>query len=75
MHTNERKWVTNYKYNQLLSAISMCHNQSKFHWIYVYFTNFCNIMSKYHCYTLRDILAEMFVDKNSDFDLDVADSL
>ena len=32
-------------------------------------------MSKCCCYTLRNILAEMFVDKNSDFDLDVADYL
>ena len=31
-------------------------------------------MSKYPC-TIREVLAELFVDKNSDFDLDVADSL
>ena len=32
-------------------------------------------MSKRQCYTLREILAEVFVDEDSDFDLDVADSL
>ena len=31
-------------------------------------------MSKYPC-TIREVLAELFVDKNSDFDPDVAESL
>ena len=32
-------------------------------------------MSKRWCYTLREVLAEVFVDEGSDFDPDVADSL
>ena len=48
----------------------MCHIQSKCHWISLYFTNFSNIMNKSWCYTLR----EVFVDEDSNFDLDVADS-
>ena len=31
-------------------------------------------MSKQQCYTLREVLAELFVDDNSNFYLDVADS-
>ena len=32
-------------------------------------------MSKRRRYTLREVLAEVFVDENSNFDPDVADSL
>ena len=32
-------------------------------------------MSERQCYTLKEVLAEVFLDDNSDFDLDVADSL
>ena len=32
-------------------------------------------MSERQCYTPKEVLTEVFVDKNSDFDLDVADSL
>ena len=32
-------------------------------------------MSKHQSYTLREVSAEVFVDKDSDFDPDVADSL
>ena len=32
-------------------------------------------MSKHRCYTLREVLAEVFVDEKSDFDPDIADSL
>ena len=31
-------------------------------------------MSKCPCYTLREVSAEVFVDENSEFDPDVADS-
>ena len=39
------------------------------------FYNFCNIMSKRQCYTLRKVLAEVFVDEDSDLDPGVAVSL
>ena len=32
-------------------------------------------MSKCQCYTLREVLAEVFVDEDGDFDPDVASSL
>ena len=38
-------------------------------------SNFHNIMSKRQCYTLREVLAEVFVDEDNDFDPDIADSL
>ena len=60
-------------YNPLLSAIHTCHNQSKFGWISLYFS--LHISATSWVSTIREVLAELFVDKNSDFDLDVADSL
>ena len=32
-------------------------------------------MSKHRCYTLREVLADTFVDEDSDFEPDAADSL
>ena len=51
------------------------HIESKFGLISLYCINFHNIMSKHQCYTLREVSAEVFVDEDNDFDLDIADSL
>lgn len=61
-------------YNPHPSAIPTCHNQSKFRRISSYFTNFSNTTSD-ATYKFMQVLAEVFVDKNSDSDPDVADSL
>ena len=37
-------------------------------------TNVSNIMSKCHCYTLMEVLPEVFIDEDSNFDPEVADS-
>ena len=69
MHPNERREVT--------TAFGYSHmpQSSKFLWISLHFTNFSSIMSKCQCYTLREVLAEVFVDEDGDFDPDVASSL
>ena len=60
-----------YKSNQQLQPASFnyshVHNQSKnFTEFLAYLTNFSHTMSKCQPYTLREILAEVFVDKDSD---------
>lgn len=54
-----------YNYDPLSSAIPAHDIKRKFHRMSSYFTNFSNIISKCPRYTLREGLAEMFLDENN----------
>ena len=66
MHANEGREATTTHFLQLFPR---CEFQSKFHRIFVYFSNFFDIMSKRRRYKFKVLLNEVFVDEGSNFDL------
>ena len=70
MHTskpNEGRSLqpTAFSYSHQLQSEQIVQN------LFAFFTNFPNITSKYWQCTLREVLAKVFVDEDSDFDSDI----